>query len=84
MFQLPCSIFIFINKVNFFFFFFFFDWSVTDAVLFFEALTQPGILTDDAVRLLRVHVIAERNFYLINLAIVCQISHGIAWTGDKS
>ena len=47
-------------------------------------LKQPGILIDDTVRLVRVHVIVERNFWLITLVLVCQISHGVVWTGDKS
>ena len=70
MFQLPCSIFILINKVKRFpkhsrsqnFLIFFVDWSITDAKLFFEALTQPGMLIDDAVRLVCVHVIVEKTF----------------------
>ena len=33
-----------------------------DAKLFFEAPTQPGMMIDDAVRLVIVHAIVERNF----------------------
>ena len=69
MFQLPCSIFVLINKVKGFskhsrkynFLNFFVDWSITDAKLFFEAPTQPGMMIDDAVRLVCVHAIVERN-----------------------
>ena len=40
----------------------FVDCSITDAKLFFEAPTQPGMMIDDAVRLVIVHAIVERNF----------------------
>ena len=59
MFQLPCSISILINKVKRFskhsrssnLLIFFVDWNITDAKLLFEAPTQPGMMTDDTVRL---------------------------------
>ena len=41
---------------------FFVDWSLADAKLFFEVFTQPGMLIDDTVRLVCVHVVVERNF----------------------
>ena len=40
----------------------FVDCSITDAKLFFEAPTQPGMMIDDTVRLVIVHAIVERNF----------------------
>ena len=57
----------------------FVDCSITDAKLFFEAPTQPGMMIDDAVRLVIVHAIVERNFQVINLAKICKISHGMDW-----
>ena len=57
----------------------FVDCSITDAKLFFEAPTQPGMMIDDTVRLVIVHAIVERNFQVINLAKICKISHGMDW-----
>ena len=37
------------------------DWSIIDAMLFFETSTQLGMMTDDAVRLVCVHIIFGRN-----------------------
>ena len=34
---------------------FFVDWSITDAKLFFEAPTRPGMMIDDTVRLVCLH-----------------------------
>ena len=34
---------------------FFVDWSITDAKLFFEAPTQPGMMIDDTARLVCLH-----------------------------
>ena len=81
MVQLPCSIFIFINKVKRFskysnvktFYHYYyhyycyllllllFDCSVTDAKLFFDNPTQLGMMIDDTVRLVGVHIV-ERKF----------------------
>ena len=36
---------------------FFVDWIITDAKLFFEALTQPGTIIDDPVRLVCVYML---------------------------
>ena len=68
--QLPCGIFILINKMKRFpkhcrswnFLIFFVDWSITYVKLFFETLTQPDMLIDNTVRLVCVHVVVERNF----------------------
>ena len=35
----------------------FVDWSITDAKLFFEASTQPGMMVDDTVRLVCVYML---------------------------
>ena len=64
VFQLPCSIFILINKVKRFskhsrkknFLNFFVDWSIADAKLFFEAPIQPGMMIDDTIRLVCVQI----------------------------
>ena len=71
MFQLSCSIFILMNKVKRFsehsrkynFLFFFVDWSITDAKLFFEAPTQPGMMIDDTVRLMCVYMLSLREIF---------------------
>ena len=57
MFQLPCSIFVLINKVKRLFKHSFVDCSVTDAKLFFEASTQPGMMIDDTVRLVCMYML---------------------------
>ena len=71
MFQLSCSIFILMNKVKRFsehsrkynFLFFFVDWSITDAKLFFEAPTQPGMMIDDTVRLMCAYMLSLREIF---------------------
>ena len=68
MFQLPCSISIFINKVKRFskhsrsynFLNFFVNWSITDAKLFFEVPTQLGMMIDDTARLMCVYMLLLR------------------------
>ena len=43
--------------------FFFVDWSITDAKLFFEAPTQPGMMIDDTVRLMCVYMLSLREIF---------------------
>ena len=65
IFQLPCSIFILIDKLKRFskhsrkynFLIFFVDWSITDATLLFEAPTQLGMMIDDTVKLVCVYML---------------------------
>ena len=71
MFQLPCSIFILINKVKRFskhsrssnFLIFIVDWNITDAKLIFEAPTQPSMMIDDTVRLVCVYMLFLREIF---------------------
>ena len=71
MFQLPCSIFILINKVKGFskhsrssnFLIFIVGWNITDAKLIFEAPTQPGMMIDDTVRLVCVYMLFLREIF---------------------
>ena len=35
----------------------FVDWSITDAKLFFEASTHPGMMVDDTIRLVCVYML---------------------------
>ena len=71
MFQLPCSIFILINKVERFsnhsrkynFLNFFVNWSIADAKLFFEDPTQLGMMIDDMVRLVCVYMLLSREIF---------------------
>ena len=83
MFQLPCRIFILINKLKIFskhsrsynFKIFFVDWSITDAKLFFEAPTQPGVMIDDTVRLVCLHTCyCRQKLQIMNLT---KFSHGM-------
>ena len=91
MFQLPCSIFILINKVKRFsnhsrkynFFNFFVNWSITAAKLFFEDPTQPGMMTDDTVRLVCVHMLLLREIFKQWIWQKSSKS-AMVWTGDKS
>ena len=52
------------------------DWSITDAKLFSEAPTQPGMMIDDTVRQVFVHMLllTEIFRYVMNLA---KVSHGM-------
>ena len=43
--------------------YFFVDWSITDAKLIFEALTQPGIRIDDTVRLVCVYMLLLKEIF---------------------
>ena len=80
MFQLPCSIFISINKVKRFLKIFFVDWSIADAKLFFEVPIQPGMMIDDTIRLVCVCTYYCWQKFLVNESA----KSVMVWAGDKS
>ena len=41
----------------------FVGWSITDAKLFFEAPTQPGMMIDDTIRLVCVYMLLLREIF---------------------
>ena len=71
MFQLPCSIFILINKIKRFskhsgkknFLIFFVKWNITGAKLPFEAPNQWGMMIDDTVKLVCVYMLLLREIF---------------------
>ena len=87
MFQLPCNIFILINKVKrfskhfrrTFFFFFFVDSSIIDAKLFFEVPTQPDMI-DDTARPVSTYMLTLREIFSNEFGK----NSIMVWTGNES